>query len=80
MFNLSLRLGVLPREWKDANVVPVYKKGQSDLIVNYRPVSLLNIAEKLLERCIFEYIYPCKKPLITDSQHGFMKFMQNVSS
>ena len=40
MFNLSLREGTVPPEWKHANVVPIFKKGSRCKAENYRPVSL----------------------------------------
>lgn len=56
LFNKALRLGAIPEDWKLANVVPVYKKDQKDHVENYRPISLLPIVSKLLERCIFNNI------------------------
>ena len=43
IFNKSLQLGSLPRDWKLANVVHVHKKGAKDRVENYRPISLLPI-------------------------------------
>ena len=40
--NLSLRSGVFPDDWKQANVTPIFKKDDRQLKSNYRPVSLLN--------------------------------------
>ena len=50
IYNLSLSTGVVPRQLKIAKVIPVYKKGDVDLICNYRPISLLSIFDKLLEK------------------------------
>ena len=38
LFNKSLRTGVLPRDWKLANVVPVHKKENKEQVENYRPI------------------------------------------
>ena len=35
MFKLSYNTGILPSEWKSANIVPVHKKGDKDLVNNY---------------------------------------------
>ena len=51
LFNKSLR--TVPREWKLANVVPVYKKGNKEQAENCRPISLLSLVSKVLERSVF---------------------------
>ena len=56
LFNKSLRTGQLPNEWKPANVVPVFKKGNKEHAENYRPISLLSLISKTLERCVFNFI------------------------
>ena len=40
VFNLSLKEGVVPFEWKEANIIPLFKKGSRNKSENYRPVSL----------------------------------------
>jgi hypothetical protein len=39
-FQASVNQGSIPDEWKEANVVPIFKKGDKSKAVNYRPVSL----------------------------------------
>ena len=56
LFNKSLSTGVLPRDWKLANVVPVHKKDNKEHVENYRPISLLSLISKALERCVFNKI------------------------
>jgi hypothetical protein len=51
IFNKSLESGRLPKEWKNANITAIYKKG-SKLSKNYRPVSLTSIIVKFLESII----------------------------
>ena len=51
-FNLSMRLSQVPNMWKCACVSPIHKKGDRDKVSNYRPVSLLSIISKIMERCI----------------------------
>ena len=43
IFNKSLKEGVVPNSWKEAEVVPIFKKGKRDDPGNYRPVSLTSI-------------------------------------
>ena len=52
LFNKSLRLGIFPEEWKLANIVPIFKKGKRDFVENYRPIFLLPVISKVLERCV----------------------------
>ena len=49
IFQFSLETGNFPSYWKRGNIVPVHKKGNKDLIINYRPVSLLTISSKIYE-------------------------------
>ena len=73
LFNLSLKHGQLPQEWKQATVTPVYKKGNRSLASNYRPISLLSILSKVLERIIFKRLYKQVNPLLPTCQSGFRK-------
>ena len=43
--------------WKLANVIPIFKKGNKQLMKNYRPISLLPICGKFLEKIIFNTLY-----------------------
>jgi len=50
LYNLSFETGIVPGKLKIAKVVPVYKSGDSSLPNNYRPISLLSVFDKLLEK------------------------------
>ena len=52
LFNVSLTSGGLLSEWKTARVTPIPKSGDSSNPSNYRPISLLSILSKLLEKHI----------------------------
>ena len=56
VFNLSLKEGVVPFEWKDANIIPLFKKDSRNKSENYRPVSLMLVICKLLERLMVSVI------------------------
>ena len=73
MFNLSLRLGKLPKDWTAANIVPIFKKGDKTNTRNYRPVSLTSIICKMLERIRNDKLvdYFNVNNIIVDNQHGF---------
>ena len=51
-----IRLGVIPREWRRANVSPIYKKGARNIAENYRPVSLTSIICKIMEKFVKEVV------------------------
>ena len=70
-FNLSMRLSQVPNMWKCAYVSPIHKKGDRDKVNNYRPVSLLSIVSKIMERCIYNHIYSFISKDISEKQHGF---------
>ena len=57
LFNFSLQSGTSPVEWKSAHVIPIFKKGQKDLVKNYRPISLTSLLVKTLERLIYNRIF-----------------------
>ena len=56
VFNLSLKEGVVPFEWKETNRMPLLKKGSINKSENYRPVSLTSVIYKLLERLIKDHL------------------------
>ena len=62
-----------PLEWKKANVVPVHKKGDKQCLKNYRPVSLVPICGKILERLIFNEMFRffIENNFISSNQSGF---------
>ena len=79
IFNMSLRDGALPREWLEANVIPVYKKSDKQYVGNYRPVSLLSICGKIMERAIVNLAFPSIKEKLYHLQHGFIKGRSTVT-
>lgn len=75
VFRNSLDSGVVPRLWRQANVVPIFKKGDKAQCSNYRPISLTSVVGKMLEAIITKGIreHLEKHQLIRHSQHGFSK-------
>ena len=57
IYNLSLSSGVVPDKFKIAKVIPIFKKGSATLTCNYRPISLLSIFNKLLEKVVYHRLF-----------------------
>ena len=79
LFNKSLHCGVHPDDWKLANVVPVHKRDEKSYVENYRPISLLPLISKVLERCVFQNILHHVYQQINPYQHGFIPQKSCVS-
>ena len=75
VFNMSLQERTVPFEWKEANIIPLFKKGSRNKSVNYRTVSLSSVMCKLLETIIRDHMmdFLIKHKLINPSHHGFLK-------
>ena len=73
LFKNCLDKECFPNEWRKVNIVPAYKKGDKQLINNYRPVSLFPICPKVFEKTILnsliEYLDTSK--LLSNNQSGF---------
>ncbi len=81
IFNASLEAGVLPDEWKIAEVTAIFKKGSKTDPGNYRPVSLTCILCKLMESFIRDAIQDHMEDLnlYSSCQHGFRKKRSCIS-
>jgi ribonucleases P/MRP protein subunit RPP40 len=75
LFSCSLQSGTVPLDWKDAGVIPLFKKGTKTDPQNYRPVSLTSLICKIMESILKDSILNHLEifSLIRDSQHGFRK-------
>ena len=74
LFNMSIQQGIVPKAWKIANVIPIFKgKGSALDVKNYRPISLTNVfcktLEKLIRNRIIEYLE--NNHLLSPCQSGF---------
>ncbi|KAF2348831.1 hypothetical protein FHG87_020413 [Trinorchestia longiramus] len=52
IFNRSLETGIVPEDWKRANVTPIFKNGNKQIRSNYRPISLTSVISKTIERLL----------------------------
>ena len=75
IYNLSLRSGSFPDEWKFAKVNNLYKKGDRYDIQHYRPISIISVFAKLLERLMFNRFIPFlyENKILTEAQNCFRK-------
>lgn len=80
--NSSLSSGVIPEQWKRAEVVPIHKSGNVGEPCNYRPVSILPVISKLVESVVCTQLlqYLLSHCLLTDVQHGFRPGRQTESA
>ena len=72
IFNKVFDEGSIPTEWKNANVVPVHKKGDKSNVENYRPISLTCLIMKVFEKLVRERLYRACLEKVTPHQHGFV--------
>ena len=74
LFNVSLSSGTVPSEWKLSNITPVFKgKGDPRCVMNYRPISLLPLPSKILERIIHNHLlnHLLSNNFLSPRQFGF---------
>ncbi len=82
LFNLSLRTGKIPTQWKLARITPIPKGGKPEDPTNYRPISILTILSKLLEKHLHDLLsdhLAATSPL-SDSQWGFSNGKSTTSA
>ena len=73
LYRHCLDIHTFPKCWKKANVIPIHKKDEKNLLKNYRPISLLPVFSKIFERLIFNsiYNYLLTNKLLSPYQSGF---------
>ena len=73
IINESLNTGHVPKDWKIANVTPIFKSGNKNSAENYRPISITSIVSRIIEKKIKNDLTKFLEGnlLIRDSQHGF---------
>lgn len=72
--NFCFTIGKLPKVWKSAIVTPVFKKGCSSCVENYRPISLTCVTCKIFESVVKSNMlsFMLENKLLTNAQHGFL--------
>ena len=82
IFNTSVVTGVMPTAWKHSIIVPIFKSGDADVPSNYRPISLLPILSKILEKIITSQLtqYLESQQLLSNTQHGFRRSLSTETA
>jgi hypothetical protein len=73
IFPQSFNTGAIPDNWKTANIIAIYKKGDCQQPKNSRPVSLTSVCCKMMEHIVFSSImnHLDEHNMLVDNQHGF---------
>ena len=73
LFNNSLSSAVFPAIWKKGKVVPIFKSGDRTSVNNYRPITILPVLSKIIEKAVHHQLYTFLKEnnLLAPEQFGF---------
>ena len=73
IINTSIITGVFPSAWKTSIVTPLHKNGDTEVVSNYRPISLLPIFSKIIEKIVSNQLtsFLETNKLLSNTQHGF---------
>jgi hypothetical protein len=73
LLDITINNATIPRDWKKATVVPIYKGGDRSLVVNYRPISLTFVVCRQMEHVTASYLRKIwdKKDWLFEGQHRF---------
>jgi len=82
LFNLSIKCNQPPKDWKYAKVVPIPKQPRTTTPGGFRPISLLSILSKLLEKHFHRLIvdHLTEHSPLSNVQWGFQKGKSTVSA
>ena len=82
IINLSIRCGYFPDQWKISKVLHLYKEDIKSDPNNYRPISILPVVSKIIEKVVFKqfYEYLTHNMLLSVSQHGFKPMHSTLNS
>ena len=82
LVNLTISTGLIPTEWKDARVTPIFKSGARNDVNNYRPISVLPPVSRIMERAIqVQFLaFLTEHDLLSDYQSGFREKHSTVTA
>lgn len=80
--NLSFNSGSFPNQLKHATVIPIYKSGDKTNIENYRPISLLSVLSKIIEKIVKSRLISHleTQKILSPNQFGFQKKISTESA
>ena len=75
LFNYSIQTGIFPDVWAIAKITPIPKSGNLKQPKNWRPISILPLPGKMLEKCCYRFIedHLVDNNILSDQQYGFRK-------
>ena len=84
IYSECLRKGHFPKQWKRSVILPIVKPGKDELneVGKFRPVSLINIGGKILEKLLIDRInhHLYSKRLLNENQYGFLPQKSTVDA
>ena len=82
IFNLSFATGLFPQKWKKATIIPLFKGGKKTDVSNYRPISLLPLPGKIVEKVVHARLSTFLEDqyVLTNKQGGFRKGFSTAST
>ena len=80
IFNTIANKCYFPSFWKTSEIIPIFKEGNKQMVDNYRPISLLVAVSNVLEKLIFDRMYPILSTALSQSQHGFWQRRSSITN
>ena len=82
IFNLSLKLGSVPKCWKTKRIFPLYKGDLKTEPSNFKPISILPISMKIFEKIVQDQVseFIKENKFLSDRQSGFRKLFSTNTS
>ncbi len=73
LYSLSISQGYVPVEWRTHLITPIHKSGDKSRVNNYRPISLLCVISKVLERLVYNHLLSFVSDALSSAQFGFRR-------